>query len=63
MNTDTERLDFLIDNRHMSLSPPSPKGELVVWDQSKGLEMAGRGASAREAIDNAMERIAAKAKV
>lgn len=62
-NTDIQRLDFLIDNQHMSLSPLSPKGERVVWDQSKGLVIAGRGANAREAIDNAMERIAAKVKV
>lgn len=54
--TDTERLDFLLSNSAIGVSGPSPAGVVVVWDQSNGLTIAGRGSNAREAIDNAIAK-------
>lgn len=52
--TDTERLDWLLKNRHMSVSMSSQEGGYAVWDQSRGLTIAGEGNSQRSAIDAAM---------
>jgi hypothetical protein len=59
---DTKRLDWLADNRGLSIAGPSPKGEFVVWDQRQGLVIAGRGQSTREAIDAAMSHQRRKTK-
>ena len=55
MITDTERLEFLIlsDSNFVVRHNPD-KSVFVVWDQSIGLCMAGKGSTMREAIDNAM---------
>lgn len=52
---DTKRLDFLVEMRHMKVMGNSERG-FVVWDQSHGLEAVGKGRTAREAIDDAMNR-------
>jgi hypothetical protein len=51
---DTKRLDWKLANRHMSLSPCGTAGEYAVWDRSRGLVIAGKGKTPREAIDDAI---------
>lgn len=55
MNTDTERLEWLcVQNGKMTVRTNTTTGEWVVWDQSNGLCLAGKGSTMREAIDKAM---------
>lgn len=55
MITDTDRLEFIAStNGKMAIRSNVDKTTWVVWDQSNGLCMAGKGATMREAIDNAM---------
>ncbi len=52
MDRDAKRLDWLCDN-HVSVSHAKSRGEWRVYDYASR-NYIGLGASAREAIDNAM---------
>lgn len=54
--TDTDRLEFLANaNGKLVLRVNTATNkDWVVWDQSNGLCLAGKGGTMREAIDNAM---------
>lgn len=56
MITDTDRLEFLAKtNGSLVLRfNTATVGDWVVWDQSNGLCLAGKGSTMREAIDKAM---------
>jgi len=54
MEKDAERLDWLTSNEHMRLKDSSDG--YVVWDCGNGLEIAGTGATIREAIDAAIAK-------
>lgn len=55
MITDTDRLEWLYNqNGVMTLRANLATGECVVWDQSNGLCLAGKGSTMRAAIDDAM---------
>lgn len=57
MTTDTDRLEFLAHtNGEMVVRFNTATGnDWVVWDQSCGLCLAGKGSTMREAVDAAME--------
>lgn len=59
--TDTQRLEFLVesDGYYVVRSKPD-KSEYVVWDQSDGLTLAGKGSTMREAIDEAINKVCKK---
>jgi hypothetical protein len=61
MITDTERLEFLFgDNEtqgYFTVRSKPDYSEWVVWDQSNGLELIGKGVTMREAIDTAMSTV------
>lgn len=52
---DTKRLDWLIAGGGHFFVRECKNGAAVVWDQSNGLTIAGRGKTARDAIDEAMK--------
>lgn len=54
--TDTDRLEFLgkANGKLVLRFNTSTGNDWVVWDQSNGLCLAGKGITMREAIDNAM---------
>lgn len=54
--TDTDRLEFLVlSDGHFVVRSNPERSSFVVWDQSNGLCMAGKGTTMREAIDAAMK--------
>lgn len=56
--TDTQRLEFITDSDgYYVVRSNSTKTEWVVWDQSDGLTLAGKGATMRAAIDEAINKV------
>lgn len=55
MITDTERLDFVM-NPMYSMQHNHDKTTWVLWDQSDGLWLIGKGSTMREAIDAAINK-------
>ena len=55
-NADSLRLEFLVSHSHIGIYGNDERG-WVVWDQGNGLIIAGRGNTARAAIDAAMSKL------
>jgi len=54
LREDKARLDWWLANHHMTIA--GGKSGFVVWDQSNGLTVAGKGENARAAIDAARQK-------